>query len=206
MFRPNRKYALSIFLLLATISIAIYAKNTGKVVMTLKNSDEGCACHGDMFKSVNVSINGPAAMKTGETADFSITITGGPMLNGGINAAASAGNFTEGPGTKVMKGELTHFEPKLPKDGKLVFNFKYTAPDKPGNVTLYANGLSGNKNDSKKGDMWNHAPNKTIVIKPAKLHSPIIIFIACSLYLSRQWVILQNRTLPGTPVKLIYYF
>ncbi len=168
MFRNNSKYIFSILLFMTAISIALYAKNTGKVIMTLKNSDEGCSCHGDNSKAVTVTINGPAAMKAGETADFSITISGGPMVDGGINTAASSGSFTAGPGTKVMKGELTHSEPKLPKDGKLVFNFKYTAPDQPGNVTLYANGLSGNKNDSKKGDMWNYAPNKIIAVKAGK--------------------------------------
>jgi hypothetical protein len=168
MTRPSNKRIFIIVLFMCIVTIALYAKNTGKIGMTHKNSDEGCSCHGDFSSTVTVAINGPATMKPGETADFNVTITGGPMLNGGFNAAASAGTFTEGQGSKVMKGEITHFEPKLPKDGKLVFPFKYTAPDKPGSVTLYANGLSGNKNENKKGDFWNYAPNKIITVKAGK--------------------------------------
>lgn len=165
-FRKKTIFTILFFTLIA--SFVLYAKNTGKIGMTHKNSDEGCSCHGDFSNGVTVAINGPATMKPGETADFNVTITGGPMLNGGFNAAASAGTFIEGQGSKVMKGELTHFEPKLPKDGKLIFAFKYTAPDKPGSVTLYANGLSGNKNENKKGDLWNYAPNKIITVKAGK--------------------------------------
>ena len=136
--------------------------------MTLKNTEDGCECHGDLDKSVSVIIDGPSEMKPGETADFTLTITGGPLLNGGLNASVTAGKFTEGAGTKVMKGELTHFEPKLPKDGKIFFTFKYTAPDKAGEVTMFANGLSGNNNETKRGDHWNYAENKIIDVIAGK--------------------------------------
>ncbi|MCE1189935.1 MAG: hypothetical protein LWX56_12450 [Ignavibacteria bacterium] len=169
MFRFLQKKESYIFIFLALFSLLVFAKNTGKVKRTLKEADtEGCSCHGDNSKSVAVTINGPAMMHPGETANFTVAVSGGPMLNGGFNVAVSDGQLIEGPGSKMMKDELTHVEPLLPKDGKLIFNFKYTAPAKSGNITMFAVGVSGNKDETKKGDLWSFAPNKTITVKAGK--------------------------------------
>ena len=168
MFRQYSKHFFYIFLAVAAISFVIYAKSDGKIGRTIKTSDEGCACHGDLDKKVTVVIEGPETMNSGETAEFTVTITGGPLLNGGFNAAVSAGTLIAGEGTKLLKGELTHSEPKKPENGKLLFKFSYTAPDSAGDVTMFANGLSGNNNDNKSGDHWNYAANKTITVASAK--------------------------------------
>ncbi len=132
------KFLFNIFIFFVFISVIVYAKSDGKIGTTKKNGD-GCHCHGDLNTEVQVEINGPSEMKVNETADFSITITGGPLKTGGINVAVSSGELKAGLDTFIKHKELTHTEPKEPIGGKIIFDFKYQAPDKPGEVTIFAN-------------------------------------------------------------------
>ena len=157
------KHSIHILLILVTVSFILYAKTNGKIGTTKKNG-EGCDCHGDASSKVTVMINGPAELKVNETAEYTITITGGPLKNGGTNIAVSSGKLVEGDGLVLKKSELTHSEPKSPVDGKVTFKFSFTAPGTPGEVTIYANGNSTNNDEKKKGDVWNYAPNKIIKV------------------------------------------
>lgn len=157
------KHSINILLILIMLSFIIYAKTNGKIGTTKKNG-EGCDCHGDASSKVTVVIDGPSELKVNETAEFTVTISGGPLKKGGTNIAVSAGKLIIGEGLVMKKSELTHSEPKNPVDGKVTFKFSYTAPETPGEITIYANGNSTNNDDSKKGDAWNYAPNKVIKI------------------------------------------
>lgn len=165
MQKSFRSKLVSTVLIIVALSFILYAKTNGKVGQTKKNSDEGCDCHGDANNKVTVTINGPSEMKVNETAEFSVTISGGPLKTGGTNVAVSDGVLIEGPGLKLVRKELAHKEPRESKDGRVIFNFSYTSPETPGDVTMYANGNSTNNDESKKGDMWNYAPNKVIKVK-----------------------------------------
>jgi hypothetical protein len=154
----------TVFLLIIAVSFLFYAKNKGMTGVTLKNG-EGCDCHGDPSKNVIVSIQGPDSIKAGSTADFKVIIEGGPSVNGGVNIAVSSGNLIAGKGLKLSKKELTHIEPQKSIGGKLIFDFKYSAPLDVTEITIYAAGNSGNGNDTKKGDMWNFAPNKKVIVE-----------------------------------------
>lgn len=160
----STKNIYTILLFFMAVSFLLYAKNKGMTGATLKNG-EGCDCHGDQSKSVMVKIEGPESMKTGSTADFKVIIEGGPSVNGGVNIAVSSGILIAGKGLKLSKKELTHTEPQKSVGGKLAFDFKFTAPSNVSEITIYAAGNSGNGNDSKKGDMWNFAPNKKVLIE-----------------------------------------
>lgn len=157
------KHPINIFLILVMVSFIIYAKTNGKIGTTKKNG-EGCDCHGDASSKVTVVIDGPSELKANETAEYVLTITGGPLKKGGTNIAVSGGKLVIGEGLVMKKSELTHSEPKNPLEGKVIFKFKYTAPETPGDVTIYGNGNSTNNDDSKKGDAWNYAPNKIVKV------------------------------------------
>ncbi|QQS35933.1 MAG: hypothetical protein IPM56_17090 [Ignavibacteriales bacterium] len=157
------KNAVNIFLVFIMISFIIYAKTNGKIGTTKKNG-EGCDCHGDASSKVTVVIDGPSELKKGETGEYTIVISGGPLVRGGTNIAVSGGTLIAGDGMTLKKGELTHKDPKAPADGKITFKFSFTAPDTAGEITIYANGNSTNNDESKKGDAWNYAPNKIVRI------------------------------------------
>lgn len=158
-----RRIFFNVFLIITMISFILYAKEKGKIGTTKKNG-EGCDCHGDANSNVTVVIDGPSELKPGETADYTVTVSGGPMKTGGTNIAVSSGVLVEGEGLKYKGGELTHTMPQAFKDGKIVFKFKYTAPETGGEITIFANGNSTNNDESKKGDAWNYAPNKVVKV------------------------------------------
>ena len=110
-------------------------------------------------------IGGPSVMNTSETANFTITISGGPLTAAGTNIAASTGVLNVAPGLQKIGLELTHVSPKTPTSGSVVFEFTYTAPAAPGDITLYANGNSVNLNGQNTGDSWNFASNKIVTVQ-----------------------------------------
>lgn len=144
-----------------------YAYSTGITGRTRKSITDGCNCHGSSpTPSVNVTINGPSSLSPGQKGTYSVTISGGPLVRGGTNIAASSGTLSpiSGSGLQSLSGELTHTSPKSPSAGTVTFQFEYTAPSTPGNVILYANGNSVNFNGSNNGDQWNFASDKTIMV------------------------------------------
>ncbi|GMU85136.1 MAG: hypothetical protein AMXMBFR48_03780 [Ignavibacteriales bacterium] len=158
----GKKY-ITIVLLIAASSFMFYASSAGVTGATRKNGD-GCTCHGGQSAAVQVTINGPATLAAGETGDYSVVISGGPLTRGGTNISVSAGTLAilSGEGTRLSNGEITHTSPKLPVNGSVTFNFQFTAPAVTGPVTMFANGNSVNLNGNNSGDQWNFAPDKTI--------------------------------------------
>jgi hypothetical protein len=82
------------------ISAVAYAFQTGITGQTLKTTTEGCNCHGPSpSPSVSVTINGPSTLETGETGNYTVIVTGGPLSAAGTNIAASSGSvLTPGSG------------------------------------------------------------------------------------------------------------
>ena len=158
---------IAIVTILLFSSMVLYSFEDGVKRATLKSSNEGCSCHSrSPSDNVRVTITGPDTLTTNETALYMVTITGGPLVRGGTDIAASDGelNIISGEGMRKRRDELTHSKPKAPVGGVVSFRFNYTAPEKPGSVTLFANGNSVNFNGNKKGDQWNFADNKIITI------------------------------------------
>jgi len=161
----NKKSLVSFSLIIAISSFLFYAYEDGITGKTLKSSEPGCLCHSEIPSSqVTVTIEGPNELATGETASYTVRISGGPLVMGGTNISASAGNLQAGEGLQKIGGELTHILPKQPQDNEVVFEFFYTAPNTPTTVTLYANGNSVNYSGTENGDAWNFAENKIIII------------------------------------------
>ncbi|MCC6548908.1 MAG: T9SS type A sorting domain-containing protein [Ignavibacteriaceae bacterium] len=158
----GKKY-ITIVLLIAASSFMFYASSAGITGATRKNGN-GCTCHGAQSSAVQVTINGPASLAAGQTRDYSVVISGGPLNRGGTNISVSAGTLAliTGEGTRLANGEITHTSPKTPVSGSVTFNFKFTAPEVSGPITMFANGNSVNLNGNNSGDQWNFAPDKTI--------------------------------------------
>lgn len=154
-------------MIVSTLSYAVYVSgSSGGITGVTQLNGNGCECHGSASPNVNVTISGPDTVLIGSTNTYSVTITGGPLVRGGTNIAASTGmlNIVAESGLQKIGNELTHAAPKIPTDGNVRFQFTYTAPTTTGQITLYANGNSVNLNGSSSGDQWNFAPNKTIVV------------------------------------------
>lgn len=164
MSKKNRTTINSLILLAVALAIVTFAFRDGVTGKTLKNG-VGCDCHGATpFANVTVSITGPDELTVGETATYTLVVSGGPLVAGGTNIAASSGvlNLVSGAGLQKIGDELTHVQPKMPLANEVSFEFSYTAPSVTGSVTIYANGNSVNLDNSNSGDQWNFAPNKTI--------------------------------------------
>ncbi len=164
MINKKRYITNGVIILLVFSTFLIYGFQSGITGRTLKNGT-GCNCHAENPSSgVSVVISGPDNLTINETADFTVTITGGPLVAGGTNIAASSGILTPMDGLRNANNELTHSSPKTSSSGSVVFNFTYTAPNSAGEVTLYAAGNSVNQNGDNTGDAWNFAANKIIAV------------------------------------------
>ncbi|MBI3579772.1 MAG: hypothetical protein HY089_10230, partial [Ignavibacteriales bacterium] len=147
-------------------AISVFAHSTGMTGVTRKNGN-GCDCHGSTpFANVIVTITGPDTLITGQTADYTLALQGGPAVRGGVDIAASSGNLNPiSASLQKIDGELTHISPVQFDGPVLTFQFSYTAPSAPGQQTIFANGNSVNFNGASTGDQWNFAPDKNIVVR-----------------------------------------
>lgn len=162
-----QRRATALTLAVVASSFLFYSFSTGITGKTKKNG-QGCTCHNSSpSTSVNVVIDGPSQLNTGETGNYTVTITGGTLTRGGTNIAASAGTLIAGTGLQLLSEELTHTSPMAPSNNAVTFSFQFTAPATAGNVTLFANGNSVNFNGSSSGDSWNFADDKIISVSSA---------------------------------------
>ena len=158
----------SLFLVMMSYASYVFASSTGMTGVTRKNGI-GCTCH-DPSPSLGVvvSVNGPAELAPNQTAQYTVTIQGGPAVRAGTDIAVSAGTLSPSSSSlQNIGGELTHTTPLPFVNGNATFVFNYTAPAVPGTYTMYANGNSVNSNGDNTGDQWNFAPNKTVTVKAA---------------------------------------
>ncbi len=151
-------------LLLVFISAVIYAGvdfSTG-IVGTTHLNGEGCVCHNiNPDAGVHVWIEGPDSLLKGETAEYHIFLTGGPMVEGGFNVASRFSTLTAtDPGTQIIAAELTHNQPRVFAGDTVSWYFDYTAADSVNCDTLYstANSVNGDGIPSDL-DHWNFGAN-----------------------------------------------
>lgn len=156
-------------LILVFISAVIYAGvdfSTGIAGVTKLNGD-GCVCHNAAPDAgVQVWIEGPGTLLRGETAEYHLYLTGGPMVKGGFDAASRFSSLTAtDPGTQLLSGEITHNQPKVFVGDTVSWYFNYTAADSVEWDTLYsaANSVNGDGIPSNL-DHWNFGANFPIRI------------------------------------------
>lgn len=176
MKHTNTAYRILLFVFLFASYISLVAFDDGIVGLTMKNGTKvGCSCHGLLPETrVQVTISGPSMVIAGDSATYTLSITGGPGVNGGTDIAASLGSLYPSYLDTMLRREepypgagfdLTHRDPK-PFDGPLVqFTFKYVAPPTPGVVdTIYGNGNSVDGDFSDMNDRWNFAENFLVTV------------------------------------------
>jgi PKD repeat protein len=141
-----------------------------------KNGSTCTSCHGGGIQPT-VALTGPTSVTSGSTNTYTLTITGGSDIAGGMDVAASGGAFAvlDALNTKLQNGEIVHSQPKnVDANGAVVWTFNWTAPTVSSNtsVTMYSAGNSVNLNGSTSGDNSNSSNLTITVAPPAPVNHP----------------------------------
>jgi hypothetical protein len=162
--KKHCKHISSLFvtlILFFILPVAAHAFPSGISGATHKSGNTGCNCHGgNAFNpDVSVVIDGPDTLVVNQVASYTVTVSGGPYTESGVDIAASNNNLSPvSTYLYLLDNELTHSNPVPYVGGQVVYEFTYTAPDTALPQTLYATG-SSRKN-------WNWAVDKQLVIIP----------------------------------------
>ncbi len=114
----------------------------------------GCiGCHATGDTTINVTSS-PAVFNPGQTATFTLTISGPGSEAGVFVDADGLGDFNTlgGQGLSEVMAGLTHNTPRPESGGVATFVFEWTAPNQPGAVRFAVSAVSSNNNGSSGGD------------------------------------------------------
>ncbi len=148
--------------------IIVYAGieySNGITGTTQKNGD-GCVCHNfSPDPTVWVRIEGPDTLLQGQTAQYTLRLSGGPAVKGGFNVAAFSGLLNvDGAGVKKVDDELTHTSAAIFTDSIFSWTFAFTAGNTNYTDTIYSVANSVNGNGDPTGDQWNFGAKFPIVV------------------------------------------
>ncbi len=136
----------------------------GMVGVTPRGPDPyGCICHGLSVPTdtVVVTITGPDTVIAGSSNLYTITMTGGPAVEGGFDLSVGCGEVYPADTTTqrlwnyFTKFELTHLVPKAYDSGAVSWIFTYQAPAYSCLDTMYSVGNSTNDDESPAFDQYN---------------------------------------------------
>ena len=163
----NKFFAVLLLIIFFSASIYIYGDIDGRTGRTLKTSTSGCSCHGSSVTTgVSVVLNGPDTVITGQTIQYSLTVTRSTKTAAGLDIAVRRGTLSPVSSTiHLASGELTHNDNIPFSGGTMTVQFNYVAPATAGIDTIWANGLASNSGSNSGGDEWNYAQSKRIVVK-----------------------------------------
>jgi hypothetical protein len=163
-----------IIIFIAALYTNIKALSGGIVNLTKRaGNTEGCTCHGfDTTSAVKITFQGPNVVQYGDSVTYTVKMTGGPLIKGGIDISAANGNVKLSPLDNSLHRleaslgiyELTHVAPKLPVSDTITWTFRYFAPLTGTKDTLYSTGNSVNGTGGTSGDSWNFGQSKVITI------------------------------------------
>ena len=137
-----------------------YSGKAGSTVTCMSSS-----CHGAKPSALvpTVTLTGPTSLAAGTTGNYTLTITGGPAVKGGMDVAVNGGTLnTSGTDLKAFGGELTHTAPKAFNSGTVTFDFSLVAPSSSRTITMYASGNSTDGSNTNDGD---HSASTTLDIQ-----------------------------------------
>lgn len=138
---------------LRTIALALSGLFLGSVFFSsahgftdgYKSGGQGCeGCH-NAGVVPQITITGPTAVPVDSTHTFTLVITGGPAVEGGLNVAADSGTLGAlDPLTAIDTGELINTSAKAFSGDTVSWDFTWTAPSVNGAVDLLGAGVSAN--------------------------------------------------------------
>ncbi len=155
-----------LFLFLITIfSQLTFATASGRAGTTLLSGGSGCSCHGAGTADpiVTATVWGPTTLSPGQTAIYTLVVSGGTGTGGGCNIAADAGtlaplsSYLKLSGTELVQTATTGYT-----NGSVTYRFTYKAPATEGSVNLYATGLSSARTES--SGIFNFSPDFAITV------------------------------------------
>lgn len=159
-------------MLLPAIAAANSAGQTGR------SGKQGAICNEchSGGTAPTVSFEGPDTVVVGSMATFRFTVQSARTQQraAGFNVAVSAGTLaTGGDGERLVGGELTHSAPRANVDGAASWELIWTAPNAPGEATLFGAGNSVNLNSQSSGDRA-AATTLTVMVIEAVTPSPTV--------------------------------
>ncbi|RPI14170.1 MAG: T9SS C-terminal target domain-containing protein [Ignavibacteriae bacterium] len=166
--RQNIKSPVAIILFLMVNTALLYAYPEGVTGRTLKTSTSGCGgCHGSTpATDVIVTISGPDTLTTGQTGQYTLTISKASKSGAGLDIAVRSGALNAvSSNIHLSNGELTHNANISMTNGSVMVQFGYTAPSIATTDTIWATGLATNSNNNTSGDDWNWASRKRVVVR-----------------------------------------
>lgn len=168
----------TLLLLIIFLSIIIYStvKYPTGIVGSTKLNGEGCICHNLVpDTTVSVWISGPDSMQIGQTAIYSLFLSGMPKVKGGYNAAVRFGSLAPVDSfSRIIDLELTHTSPKsYDSQDTLRWKFKYKATNTTCSDTIYSIAMSVNGDEIPTDeDKWNLGNNFVVnVFSQAKVEN-----------------------------------
>ncbi len=128
----------------------VFATSNGITGYSGMTSGKTCtSCHGTGAAVPTVTVTGSSTVTAGATASYTVTITGGPAVDGSLDVAASGGTLAVvSAGTKLSSGEIVHSAPAAFTSSGVTYTFNWVAPATAGTYTLYVAGMSSNGSGS----------------------------------------------------------
>lgn len=127
-------------------------------------------CHTGGVSPV-VRIDGPETLTAAETGLFELIVEAGSaaQTGAGFNLSATAGALQAipGQGAQLFEGELTHLAPKAATDGIVSWEFRWTAPEMPGEPVFFVAANSVDQNGTASGDRATAITRTVLVVPPA---------------------------------------
>ncbi|MEP6633942.1 MAG: choice-of-anchor V domain-containing protein [Luteimonas sp.] len=118
------------------------------------------ACHAPGATRPTVTLIGPQTLDADTIAEYSVTITGGPAVTGGVGISTTNAIGTLSPKDAALHTvgvELSHAMPTAFTGNSVTFSFRYRAPTYNTVVKLFAAGNSSNGQLDLLGDGINTA-------------------------------------------------
>jgi hypothetical protein len=164
------KYTFLLIVAFASIIIYSTVKYPAGIVGLTKLNGDGCICHSlEKDSTVTVWITGPGTLQTGQSAIYSIHLTGGPKVKGGYNVTSRFGSLAAIDSfSKIIDAELTHNFPRsFNSNDTISWNFKYTSSTTSGTDTIYSVAQSVNGDEIPTDlDRWNFGNNFVVTVVP----------------------------------------
>jgi hypothetical protein len=116
------------------------------------------ACHSG-GQPPRTKLEGPSLVATGNTVTYTLRISGGQSIAGGLDVSVTAGGLVAtDPGTQLLNSEITHVQPRyVDANGDVLFTFDWNAPASAATATFYAAGNSVDRDYTSSGDLSDKA-------------------------------------------------